>query len=862
MKCGQNDKKNYHVSQFFNDDVTRNVTQKTDGKAGIVYVKQHNGTTYYLEQIRDGNLLQNKQMIKTSTGTIPKIDGLYDAIDKKWGISSAPDKSTLPRMYVQDVWSNAPTDTITQSETVVNQDASTGIDTSGDFSASQNDGFMLPTAEEAELEQKRQKAMQAATTELERTAILYGVSRATFERVQRISQILGREVLFYWSDVVGENGFFDNDTGILYVNAKSKNPVAQIIAHELTHSIEKTVAYDDLRSTVLMRIQDTGGDLRELRQAKIDSYKKKGIILTPEGADKELVAAYIETHLLTDEQSIRQLVRKKRNIGEYILSWIDKILSKFGNSKSQERLFLTKARKYYAEALSQTDSTTETSNANNQQSDDLMQRTMDMMQFSFSPGEITAVQNDINKEFSDNKQYSISEISGEKGNYGIGVILDTNLFDGVNSRNWSKVLGKFVYDNFAGAELTMYDYAGNPETVYLARENDRVKKDGANNSYKVLDKLAGYRGNITRAKAIVLLDEVLATSKYKKSTDEHKHQWLDEGGWEIRTTYLQDRNGNIYEATVNIANSNRGRILYDVSRVHWIDKKSGTGENTATGESQRSRHQEPRAGGSQSEATKGSITEANTNVNRYNIGTSDEDNTNIQFSFSEPRGEKQVDSPLDAWYNEETEISEGGVNYGRGETGKDVHRRISSILPGKQDSASAGANRTDEERIYREGRTDRIGGEGLDGRDSEGRRLTEEQLQRLQGTVITDETGAPIVLYHFTPEMDFETFSEGDIGFHFGTRDQATQRGKDLNAKSGRMFRVCLNIKNPYRVRLDLNSWYPSQLGLYLWSEGVLTDEQWNELQNLEGYGYDTPGAKRLREMLAEIGIDCIKLFI
>lgn len=93
----------------------------------------------------------------------------------------------------------------------------------------------------------------------------------------------------------------------------------------------------------------------------------------------------------------------------------------------------------------------------------------------------------------DNSRYSISEIRGENGDYGEGVVLDTDLFEGVKPRDWGRVLGRYVYENMAGRELTMYDEAGRPQTVYLARGNDRVRKDGAKNSHKALDKLAGYR---------------------------------------------------------------------------------------------------------------------------------------------------------------------------------------------------------------------------------------------------------------------------------------------------------------------------------------------------------------------------------
>ncbi len=88
---------------------------RTDGKQGIIYIKQHNGVTYYLEKIQEGdNSLSNKQMIKISTGTIPNLNGLKEAIEKKWGSLSAPDEH-VPRMYVHDVKSTTLTDNYIRS---------------------------------------------------------------------------------------------------------------------------------------------------------------------------------------------------------------------------------------------------------------------------------------------------------------------------------------------------------------------------------------------------------------------------------------------------------------------------------------------------------------------------------------------------------------------------------------------------------------------------------------------------------------------------------------------------------------------------------------------------------------------------
>ena len=198
-------------------------------------------------------------------------------------------------------------------------------------------------------------------------------------------------------------------------------------------------------------------------------------------------------------------------------------------------------------------------------------------------------------------KFSIIRVEGQKQDYGQGVLLDTNIFDGEKTRDWGSVLGKYVYENMAGAELTMYDENGDAETVYLARENDRVRKDGANRSHKVLDKLAGYRGDNVRAQAIVQLSEVLATSKQQETTDTHSHQWMDENGWIIRTAYLQNKNGDIYEATLNIADGRDRKILYEVNKVHQVDKTKIPGEHTATGESQHFRYQKTGAGGTQTE---------------------------------------------------------------------------------------------------------------------------------------------------------------------------------------------------------------------------------------------------------------------
>lgn len=261
----------------------------------------------------------------------------------------------------------------------------------------------------------------------------------------------------------------------------------------------------------------------------------------------------------------------------------------------------------------------------------------------------------------DGKSYSISEVEGTKRKYGEGVILDTDIFNGIPPKKWGNVLSQYVYENMAGAELTMYDETGAPEKVFLARSTDRVTKDGSKNSHKVIDKLAGYRGDTVRAQAIVQLSEVLASSTHKASSNEHTHQWMDENGWLIRTAYLQTQDGNIYEATLNIADGRNRKILYEINRVHQIDKIKNLSEHTDTGESQRSRYQEHEPGRTQSEIDN-------------SIPTSPQ-SVNKQFSVSERTPEQKK------------EILAQARRYASGEIGKDEFFRHVDSIDGTQRSA-------------------------------------------------------------------------------------------------------------------------------------------------------------------------------
>lgn len=212
-------------------------------------------------------------------------------------------------------------------------------------------GILLPTADDLEV---------IGTTEsrVRETGMLAGAREADIESAERISQAMGRNVEFFREEAgrAGTvNGYYDANTGTIYINSQSRNPVAQIIAHELTHSVEMAESYQELKTVAMEQLERDGVNLEERRQQVRELYQRNGKVLAGnEEIDSELVAQFVETKLLTDEATILELTRTNRPLMERVLDWINRTLQQLGLKKTTERDTLERAREIYARALRET----------------------------------------------------------------------------------------------------------------------------------------------------------------------------------------------------------------------------------------------------------------------------------------------------------------------------------------------------------------------------------------------------------------------------------------------------------------------------------------------------------------------------
>lgn len=123
-----------------------------------------------------------------------------------------------------------------------------------------------------------------------------------------------------------------------------------------------------------------------------------------------------------------------------------------------------------------------------------------------------------------------------------------------------------------GEVFTAYDSTGKAVVISIATPEERFKSRTGKTKSVNKDLTTKYIGNETKQEAVVLLDELIETASFDASKNPtHPHDWLDNNGknnWDYWTTYVQDKNGAIWEATLNIANATDGRkILYDIGPI-------------------------------------------------------------------------------------------------------------------------------------------------------------------------------------------------------------------------------------------------------------------------------------------------------
>lgn len=172
-------------------------------------------------------------------------------------------------------------------------------------------------------------------------------------------------------------------------------------------------------------------------------------------------------------------------------------------------------------------------------------------------------------------QFSIREIKGEDGtDYGKGVYLDSTLLEGLTDAERKEMMRERVKE-LGGQTITAYDPNGEAVDIRIADPSEKFRNRNGRRVPVTNDLARKNRDVKVKQESVVLADELIATSQYNRPRKaKYPHGWLDNNGknnWQYWTTYIQDKNNTVWEATLNVAESANGvKYLYDIDPIKKV----------------------------------------------------------------------------------------------------------------------------------------------------------------------------------------------------------------------------------------------------------------------------------------------------
>lgn len=387
----------------------------------------------------------------------------------------------------------------------------------------------------------------------------------------------GVNVVFYESEADssgkyhGAQGIYRNGTVYIDVNAglssktSGQRTIVLTAAHELTHFIREfnEAGYAELREYITGKLLEQGSDIEELITRKMARETRE---MSYDDAMEEVIADACEM-MLTDPSALSELASDHSSLAQKIRKWLTDFIAKLKKA-------FTGLEAAHDEAKAMTDY-------------------MDELRTMWGSALSDAARGMANKnaaETGDGKM-SVREIERDGINYGIGVYLDSTLLENLTDKERVQMVKERVKE-LGGQSFTAYDDSGNAVSIKIAEAGERFQNWRGKNVPVNNDLTTKYRKSRIKQESVVLADELITTARSpKESSSSHPHEWLDnfgENNWEQWTSYIQDKSGNVWVATLHIANADSGlKYLYDIAPIKEANpvesiKKAGQRGNSRT----------------------------------------------------------------------------------------------------------------------------------------------------------------------------------------------------------------------------------------------------------------------------------------
>lgn len=367
---------------------------------------------------------------------------------------------------------------------------------------------------------------------LMKSAEEYKASTETADAVAAVAVRFGRPIVFADPEKLnGAAGLYDADSDVIKVSPKltTREAVDFVLKHELTHAIEGSETYADLAALARQQMGEEGFAAAVEKTA--EQRRAAGDESGAQSAEKEVIADWIGNNLFR-KGFADKVTAKSRTLGEqfYRALWnVRRALGFTGSATQSERIRATE--RAFA----------------------------DQLQSDYRRGGKAEANADAIAGL-ENVQYSIK--TAPDGQKYVDIDVDQSLFDGLTDKEKLKMAEMVIRERFVGKVI------GEEETAYVtkytAKEYGHPAKHLRDSS--LVD---------AKARASTELDNLLAAATgWKNEPDgQYGHAHKKAAGGFDRGTVLFKVGDELYQGTINIEVTERGRVLKDITQISAADEK-------------------------------------------------------------------------------------------------------------------------------------------------------------------------------------------------------------------------------------------------------------------------------------------------
>ncbi len=321
-----------------------------------------------------------------------------------------------------------------------------------------------------------------------------------------------------WRIKTDENGNVTREV-IINPNADTNKTLQNIAIHELTHDIEGTEQYNQIKD-IILKYDKTKNGFEEARKSLAETYSKmydKNSADFNELVDNEAVADILGNKL-GDQDFINNLTMQNRTLGQKIYDWVVDKLNKLNGKLGykSEKIYWADVKNKFENAFKQ-----EYQNTNNQTSRFSIQTTVD-------------------------------------GNKYVKVNTDQDIFKGIDPKDYNKIAKMYIQDYLMG-KTTL---SGNDKTIIDGKSASKYTNPGKTQYYfNEKMKLTPELKNVLKiAQKDSMAAPTKATSKFPS--------------WEYYK-FNFELDGKNFEGTINIGVDKNGeKHFYEINKIHTTSVSS------------------------------------------------------------------------------------------------------------------------------------------------------------------------------------------------------------------------------------------------------------------------------------------------